>query len=181
MAAKRYEYQHKDIPMVKKDMKLRLVFSILFLGIFAWQVLNLLMAKMSGSLSRLEIIVGTVTLVFCLMYTIVAIMFAVQDFKIIKNVNKTGRSIRYVTLFSANDKSSFIRMYTLISDIITIIMLLILASSVTYSTLHYIYYETISYYLPALVMLTLSGFNGVWHMNNEITLMKNVEEYHSIY
>lgn len=181
MAAKQFEYQHKDIPMVKKDMKLRLIFCILFIGTFTWQLGNIIIAKYSNLLSKMEIVIGSVTLVMCLIYTVVAFVFAYQDIKIIRNINKNGRSVRYVTLLSASDKRSFIRLYTLISDIISVVMLLVLVSGVTYSVLHYVYFETVSYYLPLLVMLTLSGFNGVWHMNNEISLMKNVEEYRSIY
>lgn len=181
MAAKRFEYQHKDIPFLKKDIRYRLIFSALFLLTFCWQLMNIIMAQSANALDKLEIIIGAVTMVFCLMFTCVALLYSMQDIKTINKINRTGKSVKNVTLLSTTKKDSLIRMYAFISDIITIIMLIILASAVTYSVLQYIHSATVSYYLPALAMLTLSGFNGVWHMNNEIKLMKNVQEYNSIY
>lgn len=162
-------------------MVFRLIFALLFFANFIWQFSNIIISQTTGSLSMLEIVLGALNMVFCLMFAMVAILYALQDQKTIVQIKKRGKAVKNITLFSAKKKDSFIRMYSFIMRVVAVVMLLVLASGVTYAILELIHYSTISFYLPLLITFALSGFNSVLHMNYEVNLMQNVQEYHSIY
>ncbi len=181
MATKRFEYQHKDIPYLKKNMCFRMIFVMSFLFIFIWQLFNIIHYNLNKELTDIMLIIGGVNLFFCVMYILVALLYYFRCLRTIKEIKKDGKSVKLISLMSVNKKDSYIKMYNFISKIIAIVMLLVLVSALTYTILELIYYSTISYYLPVIFTLTFSGFNAVLHMNFEIKLMENVNEYHNMY
>lgn len=181
MGKKRFEYQHKDMPALKKDISLRILFAILFFGVFVWQLVSLIASRKSGQATTVMTVIATIVLIFSILFVLVAVLYAIHDATTIKQINKTGKSIRVVTVFSLESKDSMIRLYALATKIIAVVMLLILCSTITYTILQYAYFTTISFYLPALLLLCLSGFNAAFHIDGQIDLIRNVYEYHSIY
>ena len=181
MGKKRFEYQHKDKPALKKDIAFRLMFAVLFLGVFVWQIIDLVLVKKNGNATALNIVIGAIVLFFALMFILVAILYAIHDINTLRQINKNGKSIRVVTVFNVKSKTSIVKLYSAVTKIIAIVMLLLFCSACTYSVLQFVHYSTIPYYLPALLLLCLSGFNAVFHINAQIDLMKNVYEYHSVY
>lgn len=173
-----YEFTHKNIPYLKKDIVFRVIYGIAFLLMFIWQFVLLVINYTNGSLSNLMMGVAIFTLVTAMMLCLVTALYAYRDVKTISEINKNGSMIKRVNLIGQNvKKGSFIKMYNVLSQILAVVMLMVFASGVTYAILQLIYYSTLSFYLPILFLVTISGFNGVYHLQTEIHTIREVAHY----
>lgn len=181
MRAKRFEYRHKDIPFLKKDIAFRIVFTFLFFAIFLWQLIIMFYNHSQGTLTNVMLIVSIFVLVGSLIFTLTAMLYAFRSINIINSIKRKGKAVRVVTTLRNNDKGSFIKLYSIITQIIAVVVLLVLVSALTYSILELVYYSSVSFYMPVLFLFAFSGFNSVYHINAEIDLIQNVKEFSSIY
>ena len=98
-----------------------------------------------------------------------------------KEIKNQGRSVNSVKLLVKSDKNSFIKLYSILSIVLALVMLFVAVCGITYLILQLIYLKTYSFYLPILFFITVCGFNSVYHIRYEITTMKDVEKYNSRY
>ncbi len=177
MKLETFEYHNKDVPMLKKDMAFRILFVGLFFIVFLWQLLFMIRDFSLGTLTTIKSIVAVVVLLVSFMFMLVAFVYAYRSINIVNDVKHHGKSVKTLTVLSDNKRGSFIRMYSLLTRFITLIMVLALLSGLTYGILEYVYYKTISFYLPIMFFVAASGLNSVYHIHAEIKLMNDVQKY----
>ena len=181
MNTKKFEYDIKDKKSLKNDIIFRIFFTILFISIFAWQFTLLLLSKNEGTLSTLKIYLGLSVLFTCLIFVIISMMYIAKNLKILDQLKFHSKAVVSVTVLSSGKKGGFLRLYKFISEVIAIIMLVLAVCAITYSVLEFMHYSTISFYLPLISIITLTGFNTVYHINNELKIIENVRAYNSVY
>lgn len=173
-----YEFTHKNVPYLKKDIVARVLFGFAFLVVFIWQFILLVVNYSAGTLSSLMMGVAIFTMLSALLVGIVSALYAYKSINTIKEINESGAVIKKINLLGQNvKKGSLIKMYNVLSQILAIIMLMVFASGLTYAILELIYYSTHSFYLPVLLLITISGFNGVYHLQTEIHTIREVAHY----
>ena len=180
MNQKKFEYQNKDIPFLRKDIVWRMCFMALFALVFIAQIIMLIVSYFKGNATTTMVIVSSVIMVISLMLTILSLSFAFKDIRLINVIKKSGFVVSAVSTLPSLEKRSFIKLYSIISEVLAIAMLLILASSLTYSILELVYFTTYSFYLPMLLLITFTGFNTVYHVNHEIKLTETVRAYNNV-
>lgn len=181
MKVERFEYQHKDIPMLKKDIFFRFLFMLLFAGIFGWQLILLIMNYLRDTLSTFKTIVSVALLISSLMFAIVSFTYAFRSLNTMQKVVLHGSAVKSVSIISNAKKNSFLRIYFFVTELISLVMLVVLCCAVTYNVLEYVYFTTISYYLPLLLFVSIAGFNSVYHIKAEIKTIQNVREFNSVF
>ena len=102
MKIERLEYLNKDIPLLKKDVAMRLLFMFLFLATFIWQFVLLVLNYMRGTLTSIRTILSVILLVSALMFTIISLIYAFRSFNIIQKVTVHGSSIKNITVIFEN-------------------------------------------------------------------------------
>ena len=181
MKTKRFEYHNKNVPMLKKEIAFRLLFTLLFFVTFIWQFAFILREYSLGTLTTLKSVVSIIVLIVTLVFTIVTLVYAYRCINVMSSIKLHGKAVRFITILSDNKKGSFLKLYSLMNRFITLVMALALVSGITYSILELIYYSSISFYIPILFFVAISGFNSVYHIKAEIQTIKEVQEYNSIY
>ncbi len=181
MKNERFEYQNRDIPMLKKDIFFRFLFMLLFIGIFAWQLFLLISNYLHGTLSPIKTIVSVALLISSLMFSLVSFTYAFRSLNIMQKVILHGTAVKTISVISNAKKNSFLRIYSFVTQLISLVMLVVLCCAVTYNVLEYVYFTTISYYLPVLLFVSAAGFNSVYHIKHEIKTIQNVREFNSIF
>lgn len=181
MKFKKLEYQHKDMPLLKKDTIFRLVFMSLFLIIFVWQLISMFFNYFQNSLSMTMMIVSVIVLLVSLILTLTALIYAFRDINIINQIRHQGKAVRTISVISNNKKGSFLKMYNYLSKFIAFVMFLVLVCGVTYSVLELVYYSSITFYMPILILFAISGFNSVYHIKMEMKTIDDVQEYNALY
>lgn len=177
---KRFEYQHKDIGYLKKDIAFRTIFSVLFIGIFVWQIVNMFMG-FSSITQNLQIVTSIIVLISCLMLAFVSLTFVFKDFRIISAIKNNGKCVSSVQLLVQTKKRSFIWLYSLLIKFFTLVTSLVLIASVTYTILEVTFLSSISFFMPFLFMICLSGFNSIYHIKDEIHTQNYVQEQQPLY
>lgn len=180
MRVRRFEYQSKDTPLLKKDIIFRMLFVLLFTIAFIWQIVFMFRDYATHNLTTTHGIVGSCVLIISLLFDIVAFVYAYRSINILQKIKIHGHAVKMITVLSDNRKGSFLKLYNLITKLIAIVMSLALVSGLTYGILEYVYYSTISFYLPILFFVAVSGFNTVYHVTAEIRTIKEVQEYYSV-
>lgn len=181
MQTKRFEYHYKDIPDLKKDCSIRILFSILFFAVFIWQTVMCFFQFADDSQITSALISATVfVMILSLLMGSISLLFAYRSISALNDIRKKGKSVRPMTPIFGIGKMSFARLYYIINFIIVIAMIAVLSCGVTMFILDIIYYSKVSYYLPLLVVVSLSGFNSVYHISQEIKTVKNVQEFTNI-
>ncbi|MBR6779288.1 MAG: hypothetical protein IKM43_04025 [Clostridia bacterium] len=179
MNLKKFEYMNKDIPFLKKDIKCRLAFLILFASLIVWQFVLFLLQI--DSLNVIMITIGIVVMLLSFVLCVVMLMYAFKDIKILEIVKKRGSVVSSVSLLPSIKKRSFIKLYSSLSWLLAISMMLLLVSALTYSVLEFVYFNIVSFYLPLIMFVTLTAFNTVYHLKNEIKIVETIREYHDAY
>ncbi|MBQ8615765.1 MAG: hypothetical protein IJ415_04290, partial [Clostridia bacterium] len=132
MNSKRFEYTNKDIPYLKRDIVFRTIFSVLFLIIFAWQFVALIKIAVQNSATIMEICSTIIVFVCCLMLSFVSLLYVFKDFRIIAAIKMSGRCVSSVQMLIRTNKKSFLWMYGVLIQLLTLITALVLISSITY-------------------------------------------------
>lgn len=178
MNSKKLEYIGKDVPTLKKDLRLRITFAALFVVAFFWQI-GLLLTTTEFSTAML--VASAVTMIFSVMFCFTSILYAIKDLKILNKIKVKGKSITTVNFVFNIEKRSFVRLYSFITSITAVVALLLLVACLTYSILSLIYYNTISFYLPAILAFVSWCFNSAYHLKNEIYVSQNVNKFNSMF
>jgi len=176
---KRFEYQHKDISYLKKDIVFRTIFSVLFLAIFVWQMVGIILSF--SSMSTMQIVISALVLLSCLMLAYVSLTFVFKDFRIISAIKINGKCVSSVKILLQTKKRSFIWLYNLLIQFFTLMTSLVLIASITYTILEVTYLSSISFYMPLLFLISLSGFNSVYHIKDEIKVQNQLQEQQPLY
>lgn len=179
MNSQRLEYLSKDTPTIKKDLTLRLLFAALFIGIFIWQFV--LLVQRQAEVSGLMITLSAVTMVFSAMFGFTSLLYAMNALNSLNRIKNRGKAVVYTKFVYNIDKRSFLRLYQLITSILAVLALVLLVSCITYSALAYVYYNSISFYLPMISAFVVWCFNSSYHLKNEIFISQTVNRCNSIY
>ena len=176
--ARNVEYMSKDVPTIKKDVWLRMLFAVLFIVAFVWQLVVVFTWQ---DVSKLMVVICCLVLFFSVMFGFVSIVYAMNDLQTLSTLKHKGKSIKRVTFAFNVDKHGFIMLYRFITNIFAVLALLLLVASATYSLLQLIYYSSVSFYLPMIFTFTVWCFNSAYHIKNEIYISENVYRCNSIY
>lgn len=181
MKFKKLEYQHKDIPFLKKDTIYRMIFMCLFFIIFIWQLISMFTNYFNDTLSTLMLVISVCVLLTSLTLTLTGLFYAFKSINIMNQIRHTGKAVRTISVISNNKKGSFLKIFNILSKFIAFVMLIVLVCGVTYSVLEIIYYSSITFYMPILILFAISGFNSVYHIKIEMATIQNVQEYNALY
>ena len=181
MRSKRFEYFHKDIKQLRIDIAFRILFSCLFLGIFIWQFVSMIIDGVHGGLTATNGIVAAIVLISSILLCLVTFSYAFKDLRIIAAINMTGKCVSSVKILFSTEKKGFMNMYNLLIQILTLATTLILIACITYSILEITFLSTISFYMPLLLLICVSGYNSIYHIKDEITTQKTVQQQQPLY
>jgi len=181
MNRKRFEYYHKDIKQLKIDIVFRIVFSILFMACFVWQMVSTVMASMKGPLSIMQIVVSCLVLLTSLSLCFITFIYAFKDFRIIAAIKMNGKCVSSVSILFSIKKASFVKLYSYLIQVLTLAVSLVLIACITYSILQVTILSTISFYMPLLVTICVSGYNSIYHVKDEITTQNTVQQQQPLY
>ena len=181
MKTERFEFQNKDIPMLKKDIFFRFAFMVLFAVIFGWQLILLVLHYMHDNLNMLKTIVAVFVLISSLMFTLISFNYAFRSLNTMQKIVLHGTAVKSISIISNAKKDSFLKLYLFVTQLISLVMLVVLCCALTYNVLNYVYHSTISFYLPVLLFISSAGFNSVYHIKHEIKTIQNVREFNNIF
>lgn len=181
MNLKQFEYLNKDIPFLKKDIAFRLFFALVYFAVFVWQFASVTIKSIHNSITTPMIVSTVAVLVICLLFVGLSLMYCFKSFKILGVVKKKGRCISRVEILFNTEKKGFVKLYSYITEFLTIICSIVLLCSAIYTMLEIAYISSISYYMPVLATICCGGFYSAYHINTEINIVKNVQMYNSIY
>ena len=180
MNFKVFEYHHKDVPALKKDITFRAIFALLFFVVFVWQLTTLLIKVINNSVHLGIIISSTIVLVVCLLFAVISLLYALKELRIIGAIKTRGKCVSSVDILHNLNKDSFIKLYSIVTEILAIATSLVLICAITYSILEISFYASVSFYLPLLLTICLTGYFSMFHIKNEMNIVKTVEEFHNI-
>jgi len=181
MNSKIFEYTNKDSSYLKKDIAFRTFFSVLFLAIFVWQFASMVKLALKNSMNIMTIGVSVLVILCSLMMFIISMLYAFKDFRIMAAIKMNGKCVSSVQVLIRTKKRSFIWLYKLLIQILSVATALVLIAVITYSILQVSYYSTVSFYIPLLLLICISGFNSIYHIKDEMHIQNTVQEYHSMY
>ncbi len=181
MNKKRFEYFHKDIRQLKIDIIVRVIFSILFISCFAWQMALLIIESSKAQISQMQTITTTIVLVMSLLLCVTTFLYAFKDFRIIAVIKQQGKCISSVKMLFSTKKTGFVRLYSYLIQFLTLAVTLVLIACITYSILEITILSRISYYMPLLVTICVSGYNSIYHIKDEIRTQQTVTEQQPLY
>lgn len=181
MNYKVFEYHNKDIPFLKREIIFRSTFAMLFFATFVWQFISMIENINTGLLSVGKIVSSIFVLIACLLFSVLSILYVLKTLRVISVIKLKGKCVSSVEILFKLEKDSFIKLYSIITEILALIAAIVLICALTYSILEVSYYATLSYFLPLLITISLSAFYSVFHIRNEIKIVKTVEEFNAIY
>jgi len=181
MNQKKFEFQHKDLPFLHKDYKMRIFYVFLFIAIFIAQVAMLAYSFSKGNTSTTMIISSGAIMLVSLMLVILSLSFALRSLRLMNVIKIHGYAVTAISVLPSMNKVKFSKVYAFMSEIVAVATLLVLACGVTYSLLEFVYFTTFSFYLPLLLLVTIVGFNTVYHVNHEIKMIQSIKEYNPAY
>ncbi len=181
MKAQKFQFRHKDVPMLKKDVAMRTFFSLLFVGVFVWQILLIFFKYFNAKLSTFEVVCSSLTMLISLFMAMVSFVFLFRSLNNLICIKKSGNAVGVKTPMFNSKKTGFFNLYYVVSTVIAWVMTFVLVCSITYAVLEGVFYNQFSIFLPALVLTAISGYNSVYHLKNELTILKEVDNYTSVY
>ena len=181
MKSKIFEYYHKDIKQLKKDIAFRIIFSCSFLAIFVWQLISMILRGLNGNLTITQGAIAAVILITSILLCLVTFSYAFKDLRIIASINMTGKCVSSVKMLFSTEKKGFMNLYKILIQILTLATTLILIACATYSILEITFLSTVSFYMPLLFLICMSGYNSIYHIKDEITTQKTVQQQQPLY
>lgn len=181
MKAQKFQFRHKDVPMLRKDVAMRTFFCLLFVGIFVWQTLIMFFSYFNTKLSTFELVSSILTMAVSLLMSIVSFIFVFRSLNNLICIKKSGHAVGVKTPLFNSKKTGFLNLYYVISTAIVFVMTIVLICAVTYAVLEGVFYNQFSIFLPALVLTAISGYNSIYHIKNEIKVLAEVETYNTVY
>ena len=148
MNSKKFEYLNKDMPFLKKDIAFRLMFALLYFAVFVWQFAALVIKIVNKATVSTPMIVSTIfVLLLTLLFSGLSLLYCFKSFKILGVVKKNGRCVSSVEILFNTSKKGFMKLYSIITEILAIVCSIVLLCSFIYSVLEIAYYANISYYI----------------------------------
>ena len=141
----------------------------------------MIIAGINGNLTTNNVLVGTIVLISSILLCLVTFSYAFKDFRIIAAINMTGKCVSSVKILFSTEKTGFMKLYSYLVQILTLATTLILIACVTYSILEITFLSTISFYLPLFFLICISGYNSIYHIKDEITTQKTVQQQQPLY
>ncbi len=181
MKSKKFIYLHKDVKQLKVDIVFRILFSLLFLAIFVWQFIFMILYIVQNKFSNPHGVVSAIVLISALLLCITTFYYAFKDFQIIAAVKMTGQCVSSVSILFPTKKTSFIKLYNYLIQFLTLATTLVLIASLTYAILEVTVLSSISFYMPLLLMICVSGYSSIYHIKDEITTQNTVQEQTPLY
>ena len=181
MNTKRFEYYQKDVKQLKIDIVFRVVFSTLFIACFVWQMISTIKTYLNGSLTVAKGVVSCIVLTGSILLCLITFFYAFKDFRIIAAIKMNGKCVSSVQILFSTKKSGFLKLYSYLMQFLTLAVSLILVACITYSILQVTVLSTISFYMPLLVTICVSGYNSIYHIKDEILTQQTVHEQQPIY
>lgn len=176
---KTFEYYHRDIKQLKKDIAFRCLFSLMFLISFVWQIISMIVISVQSKLSVLQGAVGAIVLICAILLCLVTLSFCFKDFRIIATIKMNGKCLSSVGVLFSTSKTSFMKLYDYLIKFLTLMTTLVLIACITYSILQISYLSTISYYMPMLLLVCFAGYNSIYHIKDEILTQNTVQQQQS--
>ena len=177
MNQKKFEFQHKDLPFLKKDFRTRMLYIVLFVGVLIAQAAMLISSFITGKTSSIMVIISLAIIFISFMLVVLSLSFALRSLRLINVIRAHGYAVTAISVLPSMQKDRFAKIYALMSQILSVVMLIVLACGLTYSLLEFVYFTTFSFYLPLLLLVAIVGFNTVYHVNHEIKMVQSVKEY----
>lgn len=181
MNTKRFEYYHKDIKQLKIDIIFRVIFSLLFIACFVWQMISTINVYLDNALTPIKALVSCIVLVSSILLCLITFFYAFKDFRIIAAINMNGKCVSSVQILFSTKKSGFLKLYSYLMQFLTLSVSLILVACITYSILQITILSTISFYMPMLLTICVSGYNSIYHIKDEIVTQQTVHEQQIYY
>ena len=181
MKSKRFEYYAKDIKYLKKDIVIRTIFTVLFLAVFIWQMIALVGVEKTSNTSLMQLIVSGSVLLSSLMLSLVSLAYVFKDFRIVSVIKTQGKCISSVPILFSTKKRSFVWLYNISIQILTLATSLVLIACITYMILEISYFATISFYMPTLILGCFAGFNSIYHIKDEMYIQHILHEQQPFY
>lgn len=181
MNSKKFEYLNKDVPMLKKDITFRLVLMGLFVFVFVWQFIMFIIEYGNKTLNLGKILATIFVMLFSLTFAMLSLLYALKSYKNIGIIKKRGKCVSSVIILFDLNNSGWIKLIYFVTSVITLALSLAVVSIITYSILQFAYFSNISFFIPMLLSLTIMGFNSVYHIRNEINVVKTVKLYNAMY
>ncbi|MCQ2565023.1 MAG: hypothetical protein MJ152_04125, partial [Clostridia bacterium] len=146
MKTKKFEYVLKDVPMLKRDMFLRLIYFFLFVAVCVLQVVTIIM--FANQFTTLHYIISCSVCVMSLMLALISMWYATSDVASINMIKRNGHHVKNSPMMFASSESFLFKMFNFMSKVLAVIMIAVALSAITYNILQYIYYQTISIFIP---------------------------------
>ena len=181
MNLKNFEYLHKDVPFLKKVLFIRASFTVLFFAIFLIQLISSLKKLVTDSLNLGMAVSSGIVILTCILFMFISILYMLKSKRILSVINNQGRCVSSVELLFDTRKNGFVRLYSVITEILAFIATIILVCGFTYASLDIAYNSYISFYLPLLATVCSTAYYSVFHLSNELKTVMLVNQYNSIF
>ena len=93
MKAQRFEYQNKDVPMLKKEVFFRMLFMLLFVAIFVWQFVLFVFSYIHGNLTTIKLLAAIAVLIVALLFAMVSFIYGLRCLNIIQKIALHGNAV----------------------------------------------------------------------------------------
>lgn len=173
---KRFEYTHKDVKHLKKDIFCRSFFAFVILAAAAWQAYYVFDEYLNNTLDMVKIIVAGIVIFSGVVIFFTSLLYIFRNYRILGSIKVTGKCVGSVNVMFSTEKRSFLKLYQLLMSFLTISTFLVLTAGITYSILQVAYFNKVSFYMPMLIVICFSGLNAVYSVKHEIYIQKNVQQ-----
>ena len=158
MTSKRFKLVEKDIPFLKKDMKIKIVLTVVFALVLAWQTIAFIMDFVNKTNSILNMCISITVIVYALALLCFTIFFTVRNLNLISVIKEKDHCLWDVPFISNTSKTGLINMYKIlclvlgcICGFILIACFIAICVQKSFITLRY---------LPLLLTVGASCFNA---------------------
>ena len=181
MNLKNFEYLYKDIPFLKRDLLFRASFVVLFFAIYLIQLISMLKNWIADTVNLGMAISSGVVLLTCSLFIFLSILYMLKTKRIINVINNNGRCVSSVEMLFDTRKNSFIRMYSVITEVLAFVASIVCVCGFTYAALDIAFNSYVSFYLPLLATVCSTAYYSVFHLKSELKTVMTVNQYNSIY
>lgn len=166
-------YNSTHVPEFKKFIVWITLCAIGVLFIGAYQSYLLIKANKNNiDLSTAELISGFACVIICSIFMLFMIAEIARYLVLIKRINANGFIESKTFSFDYSKKLSFGNLFRLFEYILLTLSVILVVGFTTYCVLNYIYYATINYYLPIIMMILVTTF----YSTKMLELSYNIEK-----
>ena len=150
-------------------------------AIFLIQLISMLKNWIADTLNLGMAISSGVVLLTCALFIFLSILYMLKTKRIINVINNNGRCVSSVEMLFDTRKNSFIRMYSVITEVLAFVATIVLVCGFTYAALDIAFNSYVSFYLPLLATVCSTAYYSVFHLKSELKTVMTVNQYNSIY